>query len=611
LSDQTVDSSLIPKFEGLRTREQMLIHDLLEILPKIDNLADDRIGQVRDALFHADHPFLMVFVGPFSSGKTSLINALLGDSDLLAVGPVPTTDHISILRWGEESQRMRSGDDVESVFYDSPLLKKVSFVDTPGLESVFQTHEETTRRFLHRSDVVLLVMLATQAMTARNHEYLQMLQDFGKKVLIVVNQVDLLTAEEAETVRDYVLDQGRDVLGTKPEVWMVSAKEGLDARKDGTVNAVLWESSGMQQIERYIDRQLGDTERLRQKLQTPLQIVQNVNQTALTAVRDNQSVLDQYQSITENIEGQLAAQKRDLEKVIRAVTSEIGEQFDEASKRSGAAIRDLFRFSRAVGSIWRGVLELIGLSRLFRPAGRRSYIKEAFESGKAFEPVDALPGVVDKLAPRLEGKDMQDIDDLVKYGQRETQSLPESMREKVIGSIQAPVQYDRQVLQAVRTELEMIEDEARVVETDNLEQTLRSALLYLAGWEVLMVVLGVALINAWGAIGADQPQLPFVLLVIVLALILLGLLVMPLAGRWVATSFANRMLKLRSRYIDAVSGAADAQVDYGMRLRRDTMLPLTRLIEAQTEIHNSQLKRLQETQHEIWQETLVWTARVM
>jgi len=33
-----------------------------------------------------------------------------------------------------------------------------------------------TRRFLHRADVVLLVMLATQVLTAGNLEYLQQLK---------------------------------------------------------------------------------------------------------------------------------------------------------------------------------------------------------------------------------------------------------------------------------------------------------------------------------------------------------------------------------------------------------------------------------------------------
>ena len=63
----------------------------------------------------------------------------------------------------------------------APLLQKVSLVDTPGLESIFQKHEQITRRFLHRADVVLVVMLATQAMTASNLEYIQAAQRIRQK----------------------------------------------------------------------------------------------------------------------------------------------------------------------------------------------------------------------------------------------------------------------------------------------------------------------------------------------------------------------------------------------------------------------------------------------
>ena len=38
--------------------------------------------------------------------------------------------------------------------------------------------------------LVLLVMLATQAMTAKNLDYLRILQEYGKTVILVINQVD-------------------------------------------------------------------------------------------------------------------------------------------------------------------------------------------------------------------------------------------------------------------------------------------------------------------------------------------------------------------------------------------------------------------------------------
>lgn len=597
---ENLETKLATDYEAIRRREYELITNLLDVLPKVDNLPEDRVAQVRDALFHADHPYLMVFVGPFSSGKSSIINALLGKQDLLHVGVVPTTDRISILRWGEESQRLSSGGDVDAVFYPSPLLKKVSFVDTPGLESVFQKHEETTRKFLHRSDVVLLVMLATQAMTARNLEYLQTLKEYGKKVILVINQVDLLTPEEADSVREYVLDQSKAKLGFEPEIWMVSARQGLAASESGTLDHEAWQASGLNKIEAYIDEQLGDVDRLRQKLRTPLQITQNVSQAALAAVRTNQSALDHYQNISSNIEQQLAAQKREQEKTIRDTNAEISEKFGAAAMNGSEAIRDVFRFSQGIGLFTRGVVELIGLAGLLRRSqGSVSYIHSAFDKRKAFVPVQELPAIVDKLAPRLEGKDIQDIDDLVKYAHREVEALPSTIREKVIGNIQAPLQYDRTPLQKVRADLEAIENEARVVEVEKLDQAVKNTMLYLAVYEILLIVFGIALLNIWGQVAQNQPQLPFILLILLIGLGLLGLVMMPVRGRIMETAYTNQMLALQARYIEALTKAADKQVAYGLQLRRDSIAPLTRLIEAQTQIQTEQMNKLQAAEQEM------------
>jgi small GTP-binding protein len=597
---ENLETKLATDYEAIRRREYELITNLLDVLPKVDNLPEDRVAQVRDALFHADHPYLMVFVGPFSSGKSSIINALLGKTDLLHVGVVPTTDRISILRWGEESQRLSSGGDVDAVFYPSPLLKKVSFVDTPGLESVFQKHEDTTRKFLHRSDVVLLVMLATQAMTARNLEYLQTLKEYGKKVILVINQVDLLTPEEAESVREYVLDQSKAKLGFEPEIWMVSARQALAASEGGTLNQEMWQASGLNKIEAYIDEQLGDVDRLRQKLRTPLQITQNVSQAALVAVRTNQSALDHYQNISSNIEQQLAAQKREQEKIIRDTSAEVSAKFGAAAMNGSEAIRDVFRFSQGIGLFTRGVVELIGLSGLLRRTqGNVSYIHTAFDKRKAFEPVNELPTIVDKLAPRLEGKDIQDIDDLVKYAHKEVGALPPSIRQKVIGNIQAPLQYDRTPLQKVSADLEAIETEARVVEVEKLDQAVKNTMLYLAVYEILLIVFGIALLNIWAQVAQNQPQLPFILLILLIGLGLLGLIMMPVRGRIMETTYTNQMLALQARYIQALTKAADKQVAYGTELRRDSIAPLTRLIEAQTQTQTEQMNQLQAAEQEM------------
>jgi small GTP-binding protein len=599
LETDNIGTRLVTEYESLRRREHELIMKLLDVLPKIDNLGEERVTQVRDALFHADNPFLIMFVGPFSSGKSSLINALLSEENLLPVGVVPTTDRITILRAGDTAQRVRSGE-YDTLFHPSPILKRISFVDTPGLESVFQQHEETTRKFLHRADLVLLVMLSTQAMTAHNLEYMKLLQEYGKTIILVINQADLLSYEESKSVRDYVLEQSQSQLGFKPEVWMMSARQGQTARaaESEMDRRELWHASGLHKIEEYVDRQLGDVARLRQKLRTPLQIVQNVNQLALEAVRTNQSAMDHYQSIGQNIDQQLAAQKREQDRAIRDTVEAVNSRFAQAAQRGGDAIRDMFKLSNALSSFLRGLAELLGLGNIARRM-QGGYVKAAFESFKAFEPIDELPQVTDKLPPRLEGKDVQDIEDLVKYSRHEIDALPDGIRSKVIGNVQPPMQYDRTPFQEIRPTLADIEDQARQLEPNRLEQVVRNTLLYLGAWELLVIVLAIFFITGGGLFSEEQETLRLGLFFAALGCALLGLLILPIRGRMLANNHASGLLKLQSRYVDTVSKAADKQMTYGMQLRRDSVAPLMRLVEAQTGIQTDQLRSLQETQQEI------------
>ncbi len=579
-------------YEAIRREEYETINELLEVLPRVGSVGEERLAQVRDALFHADNPYLVVFVGPFSCGKSSLINALLGDEDLLRVGPTPTTDRITILRWGEQTERMSSGGDVDTVFHPSPLLKKVSFVDTPGMESIFREHENTTQNFLHRSDTVFMVMPATQAMSARNMETLQILKQYGKTIIILVNQVDLLEEEEVASLREYVQEQSQSKLGYRPEVWMVSAEKGLEAHQGEGRDNTLWQASGLHNLENYIDRQLGDVARLRQKLQTPLQIAQNASQAALDAVRQNQNVFDQYSSIAENLRTQMETQKRGQQRTVRDEKEEIELRFKDSTTRGQQAIDELFQFSRALAAVGRGTLELFRLGNLVTPEGT-STMRMAFEQKKALEPLSALPRHVDELASRIEGRDLKDIDNLVSYAQEQVEQLPPTLQNMLIGDIRTPQKYDRTAFDKAREPLVAIEDDARQVETENLDETLRNTVIYLAIYEIILLLFGAVIIGV--LVNAPDTTIA-VLLVVVLVAMLLGLAFVPLRGRILKNTYAARMLSLQNRYLETLSNAAEDQIRYSMKLREDAVSPLLSLIESQTETQNEQLQKLQNIQ---------------
>jgi len=126
----------------------------------------------------AEGRFYVACVGQFKRGKSTLINALVGEP-ILPIGLVPVTTVPTVVRFGEEPRaRVQAGDgswgeigvsDLRQyvseeynpenakavngveVFVPSPLLAAgMRLVDTPGLGSVFSGNTTTTEAFIHR-----------------------------------------------------------------------------------------------------------------------------------------------------------------------------------------------------------------------------------------------------------------------------------------------------------------------------------------------------------------------------------------------------------------------------------------------------------------------------
>src|SRR4051794_25733754 len=102
---------------------------LREALAAAEAPPDDLAG-LRQADADLDALFLLVVLGEFNAGKSAFVNALLGQP-VLAEGVTPTTDAITLLRYGPEPGQQRVDGILEHTYPD-PLLETLTIVDTPG-----------------------------------------------------------------------------------------------------------------------------------------------------------------------------------------------------------------------------------------------------------------------------------------------------------------------------------------------------------------------------------------------------------------------------------------------------------------------------------------------
>lgn len=198
-------------------------------------------------------PLTIAIMGEFSAGKSTFVNALLGEA-VAPMGVLPTTTTINVFRSGPSGGgrvHYRDGhietlaaDEVQPFLHglDSTAAAAIrhveiertglrmgdtAVVDTPGLNALDPFHEQVARGFIDEADAVVWLFSATRSGAASEVGMLASLRAGGRQVLGVLNKVDTLEADEQRELADYLRAQLGEVL---VEVVPVRAREALEHR---------------------------------------------------------------------------------------------------------------------------------------------------------------------------------------------------------------------------------------------------------------------------------------------------------------------------------------------------------------------------------------------
>jgi ribosome biogenesis GTPase A len=205
--------------------------------------------------------FKLVAAGQFKRGKSSVINALLGES-VLPTGVVPLTSIVTAIRFGARPTALVQSDDgrehtievaelptyvtevgnprnerhVKEVTVDHPsgwLAQGFYLVDTPGIGSVYHHNTDVAQQYLPQADAVLFIASVDQPLGTAELEFLSSIRQHAEKIFCLLNKTDYLDpAELAESV-NFAQIQIRATLGTAAPLFPVSAKQALQGKLNG------------------------------------------------------------------------------------------------------------------------------------------------------------------------------------------------------------------------------------------------------------------------------------------------------------------------------------------------------------------------------------------
>lgn len=347
--------------------------------------------------------FSIIVAGQFSSGKSTFLNALMGEkylpsftkettatiNELKSVhesptgkpavrvnyidGRVVTLDDVSLENISKYV--CTDGDDVINtirsveLFIDSPFLNNgVRLIDTPGLNGIAEGHTEVTRREFGQCHAGIFMFNSGAAGSGSDYKILREMKSFGSSILFVLNQIDLIKEEEHETPESVIENLRNGYSGQfpeepeLPEIWPISAYQALVGRNSANMvfHEKTYESkedreeilmkSRIVPFENRLMRYLTQGERAKAELLSPInQLVSKISKYRTESIEKPLSILNS------DVEaGELTARKEELEKTIKEIREknnrnlsslkvEVGNVLNNTEDSIKAGCRDIKR----------------------------------------------------------------------------------------------------------------------------------------------------------------------------------------------------------------------------------------------------------------------------
>jgi small GTP-binding protein len=306
------------------------------------NAAAEHQAALDRSIEQLDELFLLVIVGEFNSGKSAFINALIGTT-VAAEGVTPTTAQINILQYGDTATRELKESNLLVITAPAPILRDIHIVDTPGTNAIIREHEAITQEFVPRSDLVLFVTSADRPFTETERAFLEQVRAWGKKVVLVINKIDILTPAQVNEIVAFVADSARNLLGFSPEIFPVSARLALKAKQGDPAS---WAASRFEALEHFIATSLDAPGRIHLKLLNPLGVGAALTERHAVIVRERLALLaDDFTTLGE-VDSQLTAYQDDMTRDFEFRMADIDKILLEMERRGQDYFDETLRIGR-------------------------------------------------------------------------------------------------------------------------------------------------------------------------------------------------------------------------------------------------------------------------
>lgn len=352
-AQRVLSPELKQKYDSLR--------DVLQrCLSLTDRCSDTEASAIlRDRLALLQSAALFVIIGEVKSGKSSFINALLGE-DVCEVAPDPCTAVIQELVYGDERSKTILGDHWERLRLPKPVLRDITIVDTPGTNSIIRNHQTITENYIPKSDLVVFVFPAKNPHTATAWELLSLVRkDWRRKTVFVLQQSDLASRNELSINQERVRQYAHERNVQNPVLFIVSAKRELEGASD----------SGFAEFREFLRNAVESGDVWRMKLEGSRDTVRKLVDDLLAKLHKEEASITDDKAFYRDLLARVEGRREKAQSLRRLVVDSLGVSYDRLASR----LEEDFKEGLEVGTILRRSIPFL------RDKDVKTWIKETQE----------------------------------------------------------------------------------------------------------------------------------------------------------------------------------------------------------------------------------------
>lgn len=354
--------------------------DFVEYLEQVDTLVKkanlDNKSKANLIASIKERELLVPVVGGFSAGKSSALNAFLGE-DILSVAIAPETALATELRYtdGESyAEGVKDNDSVEKfaiseldslkdragefkyvkLYLNNPKLQQIApliLVDMPGFDAPLELHNKAIMEYLARGIYFIILESAesgTIAMSIKKH--IDNLKTLGRDFSFCLSKVDLVEPSTLQSIKDKIAT----TLQAEFEYDKDIALLGEDENRSKAFQEVIEQIDTESVFENlYLDTLQFDFVDTKGSLQTKINALKSTKDGADEAIKELSNAIESIARAKENLEDNSFDTDSAVESTLNAVDRAL---IGDKESLANVAVKDQKAFANQVAEIIRGTL---------------------------------------------------------------------------------------------------------------------------------------------------------------------------------------------------------------------------------------------------------------